>query len=177
MQWDGDPYCIIPEQLAVNKLFLNQAELDSIIVTEDDVAPDVERDLNAMIKEAGSEDKLIEYYEGMTLEQIRARLYENYRNEYTISQVRSKIVSRVKVTPADVRRSLKELPADMIPSIPTQVEVQIITQEPVIPQEEIDEVKSDLRSYIDRVQAGEVSFSTLAVLYSEDPGSASKGGD
>ncbi len=177
LQWDGDPYCIIPEQLAVNKLFLNQAELDSIIVTEDDVAPDVERDLNAMIKDAGSEDKLIEYYDGMTLDQIKSRLYENYRQEYIISQVRSKIVSRIKVTPADVRRSLKEIPSDEIPSIPTQVEVQIITQEPVIPQEEIDEVKSDLRSYIDRVQAGEVSFSTLAVLYSEDPGSASRGGD
>ena len=71
----------------------------------------------------------------------------------------------------------KDIPADEIPSIPTQVEVQIITIDPVIPQEEIDEVKSELRGYIDRVQSGEVSFSTLAVLYSEDPGSARVGGD
>jgi peptidyl-prolyl cis-trans isomerase SurA len=177
VQWDGDPYCIIPEQLAVNKLFLNQAELDSIIVTEDDVAQDVESDLKARISEAGSEEKLMEYFDGMTINQIRSRLYENYRQEYIISEVRRKIVSHVKVTPAEVRRAIKDIPSDMIPSIPTQVEVQIITQEPIIPQEEIDEIKSELRSYIDRVQAGEISFSTLAILYSEDPGSASKGGD
>lgn len=177
MQWDGDPYCLIPEQLAINKLFLNQAELDSIIVTEDDVASDVERDLKRDLDRFGSEEKLQEYYQGRNMEQIRSYLFENYRQQYTIEMVRNKIVSRVKVTPAEVRRALKDIPSDQIPAIPTQVEVQIITQEPVIPQEEIDEVKNELRSYIDRVQAGEVSFSTLAVLYSEDPGSASKGGD
>jgi peptidyl-prolyl cis-trans isomerase SurA len=81
------------------------------------------------------------------------------------------------VTPADVRRYLKDIPADEIPDIYTQVEVQIITLDPVIPQEEIDAVKSSLRDYIDRVQSGEVSFTTLALLYSEDPESARNGGD
>ena len=94
-----------------------------------------------------------------------------------ISRVRSKIVSSVKVTPGEVRRYLRDLPADEIPTIPNQVEVQILTQEPVIPQEEIDEVKSELRNYIERVQAGETSFSTLARLYSDDPGTARNGGD
>ena len=176
VQWEGDPYCIIPEQLAINKLFLNQAELDSIIITEDDVASDVEDRIKALVDDMGSEEKVEEYYT-MSMAQLRNRLYENYRQEYTIAEVRRKIVSRVKVTPAEVRRSLKDIPSDAIPSIPTQVEVQIITQEPLIPQEEIDEVKADLREYIDRVQAGEISFSTLARLYSEDPGSAPKGGD
>ena len=105
------------------------------------------------------------------------RLYETRRQEYVIAKVRNKIISRVKVTPADVRRYLKDIPADEMPLIPTQVEVQIITLDPVIPQEEIDDVKRQLREYIERVQAGEVSFSTLARLYSEDPGSAPQGGD
>ena len=177
IQWDGDPYCLIPEQLAVNKLFLNQAELDSIFATDDDVSQMVEYYLKEMINDAGSEEKLEEYYNGMTIDQIRSRLYETRRQEYVISKVRDKIMSRVKVTPAEVRRYLKDIPADEIPSIPTQVEVQIITLDPVIPQEEIDAVKAELREYIDRVQSGEVSFSTLARLYSEDPGSARNGGD
>ena len=177
VQWDGDPYCIIPEQLAVNKLFLNQAELDSITATDDDVSQEVEYMFKEMVNRAGSEEKLEEYYDGMTINQIRSRLYENKRQEYIISEVRKKIVSRVKVTPAEVRRYLRDIPAEEIPDIHTQVEVQVLTLDPVIPQEEIDAVKSELREYIDRVQSGEVTFSTLALLYSEDPESARHGGD
>ena len=175
-QWDGDPYCIIPEQLAVNKLFLNQGELDSIFATDADVSQQVDYYYKEMVAQAGSEEKLEEYY-GMDSEHIRERLSETRRQEYVISKVRDKIVSRVKVTPAEVRRYLKDIPADEIPDIHTQVEVQIITIDPVIPQEEIDAVKSELREYIDRVQSGEVTFSTLARLYSEDPGTARNGGD
>jgi peptidyl-prolyl cis-trans isomerase SurA len=176
-QWDGDPYCIIPEQLAINKLFLNQAELDSIFATDDDVSSYVEAKYKDYVDQAGSEEKLEEYFNGMTPDQIKRRLYETSRQEYVISKVREKIMSRVKVTPAEVRRYIKDIPAEEIPDIANQVEVQIITQEPVIPQEEIDAVKSEMRDYIDRVQSGEVTFSTLALLYSEDPGSARKGGD
>ena len=176
VQWDGDPYCVIPEQLAVNKLFLNQAELDSIFATDDDVSHYVEARYKDYVNQAGSEEKLEEYF-GMSADQIKSRLYETSRQEYVIGKVRDKIMSKVKVTPAEVRRYLKDMSPDEIPVIPTQVEVQIITLDPVIPQEEIDAVKADLRDYIDRVQSGEVSFSTLARLYSEDPGSARNGGD
>lgn len=177
VQWEGDPYCIIPEQLAINKLFLNQAELDSIFVTDADVSGYVEARYKDYVNHAGSEEKLEEYFNGMTPDQIKSHLFESSRQEYAISKVREKIISRVKVTPADVRRYLKDLRADEIPSIPTQVEVQIITQDPIIPQDEIDAVKAELRGYIDRVQSGEISFSTLAILYSEDPGTARNGGD
>ena len=177
IQWDGDPYCIIPEQLAVNKLFLNQAELDSITATDADISQEAEDRYKTQLNRATSEDKLQEYYDGMSIEQIKRHIYENTRQEYIISKVRNKIISGVKVTPAEVRRYLKDIPADEIPYVPTQVEVQIITLEPVIPQEEIDAVKAELRSYIDRVQSGEIPFSTLALLYSEDPGSARNGGD
>ena len=176
IQWDGDPYCIIPEQLALNKLFMNQAELDSIFASDEDVADLVQRDLNNRIEKLGSQDKVEEYFE-MTMDQLRSRLFEQYRQEYVINEVRKKIISKVKVTPAEVRRYVKDMPQDEIEDIPTQVEVQIITQEPIIPQEEIDAVKDELREYTRRVQAGEVPFTTLATLYSEDTQSAKVGGD
>lgn len=174
--WEGDPYCIIPEQLAINKLFLNQAELDSITATDDEVNQQVDYTYKEMVAQAGSEEKLSEYH-SMTPEQIKNRLFETNRQELIISRVRQKLMEKVKVTPADVRRFMKDIPSDEIPAVPTQVEVQIITQDPKIPQEEIDAVKSELREYTERVQAGEVSFSTLAILYSDDPGTARNGGD
>ena len=175
-RWDGDPYCIIPEQLAINKLFLNQAELDSITVSPDDVNSQVELYYNYYESRAGSREKLEEYRK-MSAEQIRLKLYESCETEMIVSKVRDKIMERVKVTPGDVRRFMKDISPDDIPYINPQVEVQIITMDPVIPQEEIDAVKNDLREYTERITSGEVPFSTLAILYSEDPESAKNGGD
>lgn len=176
VRWEGDPYCIIPEQIAVTKLFLNQAELDSIYVTDADVSNSVDMYVEELIANFGSVEKMEELY-GMSESQIRSKIYEQRHNEMVAQKVRLKIVENVKVTPAEVRRYVRDMPADEIPNIPTQVEVQIITIEPVIPQEEIDAVKADLRSYTERVNAGEIQFSTLALLYSEDVVSARKGGE
>lgn len=176
IRFDGDPYSIIPEQLAVNKLFMNQAQLDSIFVTDAEVSQQVNYSYNNMVEQIGSEEKL-EEYRGMTATQIKERMFEQYYQEMTVDKVKKQIMSRVKVTPADVRRYLKDIPEDEIPYIPTQVEVQIITMNPVVPQEEIDAIKAELRGYAERVQSGSVPFSTLAILYSEDPGSAINGGD
>lgn len=176
IRFDGDPYSIIPEQLAVNKLFMNQAQLDSIFVTDAEVSQQVNYLYNNMVERRGSEEKL-EEYSGMTAAQIKERMFEQYYQEMTVDKVKKQIMSRVKVTPADVRRYLKDIPEDEIPYIPTQVEVQIITMNPVVPQEEIDAIKAELRGYAERVQSGSVPFSTLAILYSEDPGSAINGGD
>ena len=175
-KFDGDPYCVIPEELAVQKLFLHQAELDSINVTEQEILSELELRINYLIDEIGSKEKMEEYY-NKTSTQIREMIRENIRNEKIVRRMQQEIVGDIKIVPADVRRYFKNLPQDSIPFVPTQVEVQIVTLEPKIPQEEIERVKKALRDYTDQVNKGEIAFSTLARLYSEDEGTRRRGGE
>lgn len=170
----GDPYVSIPEELAIQKLFLHQAELDSIEVTASDVADRVEEHLQKLIDQIGSEEALVEY-RNQSIRELREQLTKSYIDQYKIYQVRNKITGDLKITPAEVRRYFKEIPEDSLPLVPAQVEVQIITQSPLVPQEEVDRIKSELMGYADRINKGE-SFATLARLYSED-GSRIYGGE
>ena len=175
-KFDGDPYCVIPEEIAVQKLFLHQAELDSIEVSESEVIQRVDYMTNMYIANIGSREKMEEYF-NKTSSQIRETLRENAREGLRVQKMQQELVKDVKVTPAEVRRYFKDLPMDSIPYIPTQVEVQIITQQPKVPEEEIEDVKRRLREYTDRITSGETSFSILARMYSEDRGSAISGGE
>ena len=172
----GNPYCVIPEQLAVQKLFLHQAELDSITVSDADVNRNVEAKINEKVLMAGSKEKLEEYMR-RPMKQIREELYEQIRAEMLTQEVRRSLTKDVKVTPAEVRRHYKSMPEDSLPFIPTQVEVQILVQHPRISREEIERVKEQLRGWSDRVTSGATSFSALARMFSEDEGSARQGGD
>lgn len=175
-RFDGDPYCVIPEELAVQKLFLHQAEIDSVEVSEQEVIQEVERQTAWLIEAIGSKEKMEEYY-NKTSTQIREMLRENIRNGLIVKQMQRELVGDIKLTPAEVRNYFKNLPADSIPSIPTQVEVQIITREPKVKEEEIERVKKKLREFTEQIYKGESSFSVLAMYYSEDPGSARRGGE
>ncbi len=175
-QIKGNPYCVIPEQLALQKLFLHQAAIDSVSVTNEEINQYVEQDINEKILMAGSAEKLEEYMK-MPMPQIREEIFDQYKDELTSRRMRDQLTSQVKVTPAEVRRYFKDLPEDSLPLIPTQVEVQMLVREPRIPQAEIDRIKATLRDYTERINSGATSFSTLARLYSEDPGSARQGGE
>ncbi len=176
MRWKGDPDCAIPEQIAVQKLFLNQAIIDSVEVTESDISQGVEQYLENMINVIGSREKLEEYH-NKSISQIRADLRESYRERQMVQGMQQKLVKDITVTPAEVRRYFANLPQDSIPFVPTEVEVQIITQQPRIEQEEINRVKEELRDYTNRINTGDATFQTLARLYSEDPGTARRGGE
>ena len=176
MKWDGNPDCMIPEQLAVQKLFLHQAAIDSVEVTESDVARSVEQQINFWIQTAGGKEKL-EEYKNMSLSELRQTLHDDFRDRLMIDREREQLVQDITVSPADVRRYFSALPEDSLPIIPTEVEVQIITREPKVDQKEEDRVKNELREYTERVTKGETSFATLATLYSEDPGTARQGGE
>lgn len=173
---DGDPYAVIPEQIAIQKLFLNQAILDSIEVSDEQVENQVDAQVNNYISQIGSREKLEEYME-KPLAQIRSEMRTNIKNAMIMNEMQRKLTGDISVTPSEVRAFYETLPQDSIPFIQTQVEVQIIALQPRISQTTIDGIKNRLRDYTQRVLNGESSFSTLAVLYSEDPGSASRGGE
>ncbi len=172
----GDPYCFIPEQIAIERLFLHQADIDTVEVQESMVQMQVDQQMNYLIGNLGSREKVEQYFRKPFAE-IREYYVENMRNRTRVQQVRQSLTKDIKVTPADVRRYFSQLPADSIPFIPLQVEVQLLTLNPVIPRQEIDDVKARLRDYSDRITRGESEFSTMAILYSEDPGSSVRGGE
>lgn len=172
----GDPECRLPEQIAVQKLFLHQAALDSIEVTEAEIAQGVEQQINYWISMIGSKEKLEEYRK-MSLNQMRASLHDDFKNNQLAQRMKDKLVEDIKVSPSEVRRYFSTMPEDSLPYVPTEVEVQIITRTPKATQEEINQVKDDLRSYTERVTSGETTFQTLARFYSEDPGTARNGGE
>ena len=175
-RWTGDPDCAIPEQIAVQKLYLHQADIDSIEVTESEIAQSIDQQIEYMVSAIGSREKLEEYY-NKSISQIRSDLHDTYRDRLMMQEMQRKLVSGIAVTPAEVRRYFQDMPADSIPYVPTEVEVQIIAQTPRVEQEEINRVKEELRSYTERINRGEATFQTLARLYSEDPGTARRGGE
>lgn len=172
----GDPYCIVPEMLAVEKLYLHQADMDTVEVSDAMVMAEVDARINQYIAMLGSREKMEEYYH-KPLAEMRSQMTEMIRNNYRVREVQRSLTKDLKVTPSDVRKYFDKLPADSIPYVPMQVEVQIITVNPVIPRQEIEDVKARLRDYAERVNSGESEFSTLAVLYSEDQGTAVRGGE
>ena len=172
----GDPYCVIPEQLAVQKLFLHQAELDSIEANESSVSHQVDMRLNYYITQIGSKEKMEEYFRKPSSE-IREEMMTSVRNQMIIQQMQQKLTSSVKPTPAEIRRFYLSLPVDSLPMMPAQVEVQILSFEPAVPTEETERIKQRLREFTERVQGGEADFSMLARLYSEDTESAKRGGE
>lgn len=173
---EGEPYCIIPEQLAIQKLFLHQAAIDSIEVTDQEVLNAVESEINQRIAQIGSREKMEEYFNMSSLK-MREELRETMRDRMVVERMQYKLFEDLKVTPAEVRRGYAQLKEEEIPFVSTQVEVQIITLQPEIPLEEIERVKSELREYTERINNGDAQFSTLAVFYSQDEGSARRGGD
>ena len=173
---NGDPYCVIPEQIAVQKLYLHQAKIDTIEAPESQVRSSVENRINFFIANLGSKEKVEEYFR-KNMPAIREDLMESTRTYFIMNEVQRSLTKNVKATPNDVRRYFNNLEADSVPYVPMQVEVQIITINPTIPQQEIEDVKAQLRDYTERVNRGDADFSTLAIMYSEDKGSAMQGGE
>lgn len=177
MKWEGNPDCLIPEQLAVQKLFLHQAAIDSIEVTESQISQDIEEQINYWIQLADGSREKLEEYRKQTIAQMRQEMHDEFKNSELIQRMKQKLVEDISVSPSEVRKYFQNLPEDSIPLVPTTVEVQIITMQPKVAVEEVNRVKDALREYTDRVNKGETTFATMARLYSEDVNSARQGGE
>lgn len=172
----GDPYCVIPEQIAIQKLYLHQAVLDSIVPNESSVNTQVENRLNYFIAQIGSKEKMEEYFRKNSTD-LREELREMIRNQQIIQQMQQKLIGDIKSTPAELRRFFNQLPDDSIPTVPAEVELQIVSFEPPVPIEETNRIKERLRDFTERINSGNSDFSVLARLYSEDTESAKRGGE
>ncbi len=175
VSFDGDMKCHIFEQLLIQKMMQNQAIIDSVEVKDSEVLQQVDARLNYFTQQVGGQDKLEEYFK-KPIQQIRRDQMETVRTQMITQRMQSNITKDVKVTPADVRKFYSRLSEDSIPYVSTQYEIQQIVVYPEIEQAEIDRIKNRLRDFQKQVAEGR-DFATLAVLYSEDPGSASRGGD
>ena len=175
VNYNGDMKCNILEQLLIQKLMVNQAKLDSIEVSENDVVNRVDARMNYFIQQVGGQDKLEEYF-NKSLMQIKRDQMDMVRTQMLTDQMQADITKDIKISPSEIRDYYHRMPEDSIPYVPAQYALDQIVIYPEVDQAEVDRVKGRLRDFQKQVAEGR-DFATLAVLYSEDPGSASRGGD
>jgi len=171
----GDIKCHIFEQSLIQSLMLNQADLDSVEVSQNEIVNQVDARMNYMIQQIGDKKKLEEYF-NKSIIQIKREMMETVHKQMLAQKMQGEITKNIKVTPSEIRTFFKSLPEDSLPMVATQYELNQIVLYPRVEQEEIDRVKAQLREFQKEIKEGR-DFATLAVLYSEDPGSAARGGD
>lgn len=176
VRFDGNPDCFIPEQIAVQKLFLNQAKIDSVEVGEQQVNRYVDMWVENAIAQVGSKEKLEEYF-NKKLSQIKEDERIQIRNNEIVRAMQQNITRNVQVSPSEIRQFFSTIPADSLPFIPKMVEVEKISIKPKINLAEIDRIKARLREYAEQINNGTQEFTTLARLYSEDNRTAIQGGE
>lgn len=173
---EGDPLCIIPEQIAIQKLFLRQAQIDSVEANESVIVQSAEQWITQKINEVGSKEKLQEYL-GKNLNEIREERRRAIREEFIVQQMQRKIIENVSVSPSEVNRFYDKVNKDSLPFMPETVEAQIISIRPETSVTEIDKIKAQLRSFTEDIKEGKRDFAFLARLYSQDKATALNGGE
>jgi len=174
-QYQKDLNCIVLEDLLYQKLLLDQAQKDSIEVTEREVDDNLDRRIRYFVSQIGSEKKLEDFY-GKSIKQIKSEFREIIAKQMLTERMQNKLTGSLKVTPTEIRKFFNKIPKDSLPKINKQIILEQIVKYPPISEKEKLRIKEKLQNYRDRILKGE-KFSTLAVLYSEDPGSARKGGE
>lgn len=176
MEIDENTTCSILEQLLFQKLLLHQAELDSVVITEQQVDERLDYNLRMQIMRMGNDSKRLEEYYGKSIAEIKMDSREQLREDMMAEEVQRKLTSSINVINQEVLEYFNTIPKDSIPTIPTEYELAHIVKTPIISDEEKIRVKDKLEEFRNRALKGE-NFSTFARMYSEDPGSATKGGE
>src|SRR3990172_10849410 len=167
--------CLVFEEMLYQKLLLNQAQIDSVEVSDDQVESELDRRMRYFISQIGSEQKLEEYY-GKSLIEIKSEFRELVKNQLLIQTMQAKTTEKIKVTPFEVREYFERIPRDSLPFINSEVQIAQIVRKPAVNEDEKKIVKEKLENLRKRIVSGE-NFGTLAYLYSEDPLSAKQNGE
>ncbi len=172
---DDNSHCKLLEELLFQKLLLANAQKDSLDVTDAQVDQELDKRIHYYIQQFGSEERFVKFY-GKSVEEFKVDLKDNVRNILLAQKMQSKVTGDITVSPDDVRTFYKNIPADSVPLINAEVEVGQIVKKPKTTPEAKKEAKEKIEGIRQRIMKGESSFPAMAALYSEDPGSASKGG-
>lgn len=176
MSPDESVKCQIFDQLMMEKLLVNQAELDSLVVTEDEIETELDNRFRYYISLLGSEEKFEEYFNKTVLE-FKDEFRPEVQQILLAKRMQEDIVSTVKVTPAEVKEFFNEIPNDSLPYFNAEVQVGEIVFNPIITKEAKEVAKAQLRDFKARILSGQNTFEELAETYSKDPGSAAQGGN
>ncbi len=172
---DDELTCRVFQQMLVSKLFMDQARIDSITVTDDQVEGDLNMRMNDAIRTAGSEDALVAYFKKSMLE-IRRDIKKTLLEQSVVSEVQSKISKNISVTPAELKKYYNSIPKDSLPVVPAKYAISLIQLDPPDNEDNKAEARQKLLDIRSQILAGK-SFNVLAIMYSEDPESAKKGGE
>lgn len=172
---DQTTRCKFLEELLYQKLLLAQAQKDSLTVTESQIEQEQDRRMNYFIQQFGSEERFVAFY-GKSVDDFKSDLKDNVRDLLLAQQMQGKITNDITVTPNEVKSFYENIPEDSIPFINVEVEVGQIVKKPAVTAEAKKEAKDKIASIRQRIMKGESGFATMAALYSQDPGSANKGG-
>ncbi len=171
----GDAKCRILENLVVNKMMVAKAEIDSVIIEDSEVQGDLDRRLDYMLSQIGSIEEIEKFY-GKTIDQIESELFESVKEQLLIRKMQGELTANLQVSPAEVRRFYKNIHPDSLPYFSTEVTVGQIVKKPDPGPDQIERVRSSLIEIRSQIITGAATFEELARIYSEDPGSASRGG-
>ena len=168
--------CLIFDQILLQRLLLNQAEIDSVTVSESQIEGELDRRMRFYINQIGSEEKLEEYFH-TTIRELKADFRDVIKDQLVVQTMQSKITKDVSASPNEVRKYFEGFPEDSIPYIDAELEIAQIVRNPPISAEEKDAIRAELEGYRAKIVAGETELAVFAALYSQDPGSAKKGGE
>ncbi|MBK6839994.1 MAG: peptidylprolyl isomerase [Bacteroidetes bacterium] len=175
METGENTRCLIFDQLLMQKLMLNQADLDSVTVPEAQVEGELDRRMRYYIRQIGSEEQLEAYFHS-SIRQLKMEFREMIHDQLLVQTMQSKVSKDITATPNDVRSYFESIPSDSLPYIDAEMEIAQIVRNPPVSAEEKKEVKAKLEEFRTKILAGE-DFAVYAALYSQDQGSAKKGGE
>jgi peptidyl-prolyl cis-trans isomerase SurA len=176
---NDDPYlvkCALLEEMIIQKLLLNQAEKDSVVVGEEQVDAELNKKIRYFINQMGSVEKL-ESFLGKSILQIKNDYRDKIRDQMVMEEMQRKIAGEVRVSPAEVKAYFYNIPIDSIPLIESEIQLAQILIKPPVNESEKKRVRDELMAIRNKISEGRSSFASMAAIYSEDPGSAAKGGE